>query len=87
MTPEAIDIYLVGSIGVCALGALLNIILIKKRGTSATLLALAFIGLGFAIQLYRIGAPVPAVSAVVICVMCLLMVDFVMRAGRSRPGR
>lgn len=87
MNGNAVDIYLVGSIGVCALGAIMNAFLVRRRGLSAGLLAVAFIVLGFTIQLYRSGSPLSVIYGGAACVVSLLIVDFVTRAGRQGPGR
>lgn len=46
MTNAEFDLFLSGSMGLCALFALINLIRLKKRGASAIFLSLSFLAMG-----------------------------------------
>lgn len=86
MSPESFDQFLTGAMGLCAVMAVLNLLLIKRRGTSAYLMSTAFLSLGLAMFLLRNGASQLAIGAAGFATFCLLVGDFVLRAGK-RPER
>lgn len=88
MTPDTFDRILIGFAIVCAVMAVVNLFLIRRRGVSAGLLALAFLGLAATIFLYRLGFSQPIVIGSGVVVFLLLLGDFVLRAPnqtRRRP--
>ena len=80
MTPEVFDGFLLGAIGVCAAGALLNLAMVKKRGLNAILMAISFLLLGLAVTMYRIGAPSFVVAGVGVLFFGTLIAEFLIRA-------
>jgi hypothetical protein len=87
LNSQMFDTFLIGSIGVCAIGTLLNLVMIRRRGAGAMLLALAFLLLGFAISEFRLGAPTFAVVITGLLVFALLVADFVFRLSKPRSNR
>jgi hypothetical protein len=81
------DGFMIGVIGVCALGSLLNLAMVRKRGVNAILMALSFLLLGFSVTLYRIGAPTPLVAISGTLVFVALIADFVLRTIRPRTRK
>lgn len=81
------DQFLVASMGLCALGALFNLALIKRRGVNALILSLSFVVLGFTLQLYRMGGLTALSGTGFAAVIVLLIADFVLRAQNPRPRK
>ena len=69
------------AIGVCALMAVVNVMLYKRRGVSAYVLATAFVALGFTLWLYESDYPRGWWYAGVVVTIALLLVDVMVRSA------
>jgi hypothetical protein len=84
VNPDAFNSeFLTGVIGVCALGTILNIVMIRKRGTNAILMAIAFLAFGAAVALYKAGAPILLVGLMGAVVVGILIAELILRAKKS----
>ena len=68
---------------ICAIMALVNLARLKKRGTSAILLAAAFLVLGGTVYAYTANLPMPLVAVGGVIVFLLLAADMVLRIGKE----
>ena len=84
MNRQVFDGFLLGVSGVCALGTLLNLAFVRKRGLSAILMALSFLFFGFAVTTYRLGFSIVLVVALAVLVFACLVADFVVRLSKPR---
>ncbi len=66
---------------VCAVGAVINILMVKKRGLSGYFMGGSFLCLGGALTLYKIHAPTYQVAIVGALVVLLLIADLIYRGG------
>jgi len=82
VSPEQFDSFIKSAAIICALGAVLNLTLIKRRGSNAILMALAFLFLGSTLFAYSQHAPMPAVWAGGIVVAGLLVADVFVKMRR-----
>ncbi|HWD37931.1 MAG TPA: hypothetical protein VG944_03730 [Fimbriimonas sp.] len=86
MTKDEMSVFLAAAIGTCAVGGLLNLLLVRKRGAAAILMAIAFLLLGGTLSLYRANGPSFLFNAGVVLVLTLLVAHFLMSAKKARPG-
>jgi hypothetical protein len=72
---------------VCALGVLLNVFMLRKRGLSAAIMAGAFLCLGVALLLIFAKAPAWSAGLFGMLVFGLLALDFILRIRKlGGPG-
>jgi hypothetical protein len=84
VTASQLDGFLNVATWICLAGALLNVIRLPKRKLNAILMALAFLILAGTVFAYRNAFPPFVLGAGTVCVLGLLIADFVVRAGRPR---
>jgi len=87
LSPEQFDLFLLCAIGICALGAVMNLAMIKRRGTSAILLSLAFLFLGVTMELYRSMQSKVLTGIGSLAVVALLLADAAFRQSNPRSKR
>lgn len=87
MTRGELDLFLSVVAALCGGMSVLNIVLVKRRGTTALVLSAAFLVLGFSIFAYRSQGVSTGVIAGGVIVIALLIVDFVLRAGNAERKR
>jgi len=85
MTKADFDMFLLASAGLCVLMAVFNLVRFKKRGTSAYLLAGAFLSVGGALLLYRSDAEKWLVGLMGTIAFLFLVGDFAVRARDQVP--
>lgn len=81
MTKTEFDQFLLATVILCIVGAIVNLVQLKRRGANAKVMALAFLVLGGSVQAYRVSGPSPVFYIGVAAVLCLLFADFAMRQG------
>lgn len=86
MTFGNIDVYMYGTMLLCAFMAVFNLIKNRKKGWAGVIMSVAFLVLGGAVYLFETGAQPKYVEAVTAVLILLLTADFVIRAG-SRPQK
>jgi hypothetical protein len=83
VTPDEFAAFLNSSALLCTAGAVLNLFLIRRRGTSAAMLAGAFLVLGLTLFGYAKWQSIPLAGAGGAFVFLLLASDWVLRMRRS----
>lgn len=87
MTQNEFNIFLNAAAAICAAMAVFNLALLKKRGNTAFILALAFLVLGGSILLYIRQGMSNLVIAGGSIVILLLGADFFLRAPTQQTRR
>jgi len=82
MTEDQIGAFLSGAMGVCALMTVANLLMVKRRGTSAFCLSGAFLALGVGVFLYKQGAPTWSFYLTGVVVFALLATDMLLRSAQ-----
>lgn len=87
MTNDQYGFFLSSIAAIAAVGAILNLLRLKKRGASALLMALAFLLLGLLAWEMKMKAGQNLLTAIGICIGALLIGDLFLRAraGEKRP--
>ncbi len=87
MTKGEMDIFLLGTMMLCAVMAVFNFIKNSKRGLSAYILSSAFLVMGGTVYMYRSDAPNLWVKIGCAVLVALLCADFLLRAGTPPPRK
>jgi hypothetical protein len=86
VSPADFDFFLTSTIALCAVMALINLLLIRRRGASGLFMAGAFLAVGAGAFAFRARAPQPVVVAAGVLAVVLLALDAAYRMGGSRQG-
>lgn len=86
MNQSQYDLFLSVGTFLCALGAVLNLFLIKRRGNSALLLSAAFLAFGGLLWMLKSHAPQGYVTVAGVMIAILLVGDVIWRSkDQDRP--
>jgi hypothetical protein len=85
MTEADFRIFLAGAAGLCAVLAVFNLLLQRRRGVSAYLMSGACLAIGFALFLWRDYPSQPTPIAFAILGFLLMCADMVARARPREP--
>ncbi len=84
MTRAEYELFLQVAAVICAGAAIFNLFLIRRRGASGGVMAIAFLVLGFTILAYQREGQSTAVTVGGSIVVLLLMADVVIRSAKPR---
>ncbi|MGV3615867.1 MAG: hypothetical protein ACO1SV_11080 [Fimbriimonas sp.] len=87
MTQSEFNLFLNMVVAICAALALINLALIKRRGTSSIVLSLAFLVMGGTVLAYGQQGMSTLVTLGGVVVFLLLAADFVLRAPNQQKRR
>lgn len=89
MTRSEMDVFLWGTILLCCVMSVFNLVKNAKKGWPGTILSAGFMVFALTTYLYKTGAPQPYVVGGCVVLFLLLAADFILRAGnppkRNRP--
>ncbi len=87
MSDAQYGLFLSASAGLCAIGAVINLLRLKQRGHSALILSTAFLALGALLWIVKSHGAQPVVSLLGILVAALLVADVVVRSRQRERSR
>ncbi len=87
MSSADFELFLSGSMALCAVLALLTLLRIRSRGLAALLLSGAFLAFGATLYLLKTAAPQPLFIAAAVLTGVLLVADFAVRAGQQEEKK